>query len=214
MKSKALVALCVMALLVCGTALVVWLRRHSDPPIAVSFVGYRSTSDGRVAVFRATNSSEQPFTFFGFSGSEPDYLYNVPGGGTRKPKAIIDDEGKRGLHTFGPHSSIEFTVSPPSPLNSVHVETPVGIRDINQAGIASGSGAFGISLTFLRGDVPSVHKALATRSVPIRYQVTSALLKPVQLASRAGLIRESDYYEWYYRLNSTFIRVSSDPATP
>lgn len=210
MKPRTLVPVIVAALLVCGIALVVWQRRHSVPPLAVTLVGYRTASDERVAVFRATNFSEQPFAFYGGSVSDPLFWYRVPDGSSWKSMARTGGPKASGFYTLERHSNIEFTMAPPSPLNS----KPARLPDGGRAASPSGSGSFAITLFFIPGDAPSVHKAVTTNSYTMRESVVIALLEPVRWASSAGFIRQADYAKVASKLVSRWIWVSSDSATP
>ena len=110
------VLLVVVILLCVGVGSILWLFQTSPPPRPlITFAGFRESSEGKVAVFRATNSSARPIAYWGKSPSEPHLWYMVPEGSSWITcRSMPETRHLSGTFTLKPHSSIEFVVDPPA----------------------------------------------------------------------------------------------------
>lgn len=106
---------CLLALLVPAAVLAGFLASmlRIDSPPSLKFVGFRTNQfDRQVAVFRATNSSDQPFSYLGYGPTMPLHCYRTP----TSTGWHIEINGYCGngvgLSELAPHTSIDFEVDP------------------------------------------------------------------------------------------------------
>jgi hypothetical protein len=101
----------------------VWRLRMSSPP-SLGFVEFRTSAYGRlVAVFRATNKSEQPYSYLG-GAERPFYSYGVPTAtGWRIEEPGFCGTGC-GFHELAAHTSINFEV----PSSSTSAQFALGVH--------------------------------------------------------------------------------------
>ncbi|MDB6173784.1 MAG: hypothetical protein JWL59_3095 [Chthoniobacteraceae bacterium] len=207
MKRTIFVTISILSL-VCGVA--VWLHSRSIEAPSLSFVSYRGSPAGTVAVFRATNSSSRPFAFWGYTPSEPLYWYRIPSGSSWQDAARVGWIAGRSCQTLPSHSSIEFTVLVPSAQNSLPIN-PLHVQDDSAP---PPSAAFAVVVAFIPGDGPSVQadSAADRNSLPYNTRIALAII-PLRQAFLAGLLPRRTYGRLHRSLMpSEAIWVTSDPA--
>lgn len=130
-----------------GLGLLWWESRGPKPP-TITFVEYREEPDGKVAVFRVTNDSNEPF-----SSCLGVYWYRIASGGLWRTVGLkMFPAGGRTQETLPPHGSVDVTVAIPSAENTMPMATPA----IKGNGAPQPESAFAVAFAFRVGDAASV----------------------------------------------------------
>jgi len=112
MKSKHTKFIALLLVTVIVGTFIWWLRNRPSP--SLSFVEFRTDQHGQlVAVFRASNTSDQPFSYLGYSASMPWYYYRLPTASGWRQESGFDCGTGIGYFEFPPHSALDFNVWPP-----------------------------------------------------------------------------------------------------
>lgn len=167
-----------------AAAVVLWgvqaFHGASASKLSICFVGYRDSGEKRVAVFRATNSSAQPYAFIGQTPTAPcDFSYRVADRG--KWRAMIPDELPRYVawQTLAPHSSIEFTTPVPNAKNARWDQIP--LREVRSYSTPPPIGAgFAVVINFIPGDGPTVQEDLGADRIPFKDKVRIETIRMIR----------------------------------
>lgn len=80
--------------------------------LSLSFLGFRQDPDrGRVAIFRATNSTSRSFSYLGFTAADPVFSYRVLEEGVWNAASRYSCTMGASLQELPPHSTIDFKIS-------------------------------------------------------------------------------------------------------
>lgn len=114
-----------LVVFVCVTVLigiVVWRLRPVPPPM-LHYVEVRTDHDGQIAVFRATNVSDQPFSYLAYDASTPWFYHRVPTASGGRPEAAYPCGMGAGHFELPPHTSRDLEI----PIFGSLVPATVGI---------------------------------------------------------------------------------------
>jgi len=156
----------------------------------ISFVGYRTTPEGRRAIFKLENYSGNPYLFSGTTAVNPDYFYAIPSASAQtyslgQPRLVRPITSQK----LPPKGSIEFAVPLPEDqhLFLANMELP------NPAPLAAGGG-FRIAIWFGSGPSP------LSESIPWqnpKYLIHHLWYKIVCVENSKGLASTDDWCKAY-----------------
>jgi hypothetical protein len=142
-KAAFLCLVCVAILLALAGG--VW--RLFPPVPSIDFVEYRDGKYGRIAIFRITNDSSMPFSFFGYVYTGP-----FPSHGPASPYGAVRVRTAAGW--------VEDRISPCYAVAQCYTIAPHSTMEVQVAKIRRDPGApFDFGIRFLRGTAAQVHSA-------------------------------------------------------